>query len=130
MLRDADTFSSFAVDEVERAKEFYAGTLGLDVVDAELGMDVPGGLEIHLDDGARILVYPKADHTPAEFTILNFRVYDIDQAVDDLTARGVVFEHYGSPLKTDAKGIHRSPQVRPVAWFRDPAGNIMSVIQA
>lgn len=129
MLSEADIFSSFAVDDVEKARQFYADTLGLDVVDAQLGTDVPGGLEIHLDDAARILIYPKEDHIPAEFTILNFRVADIERMVGRLEERGVEFERYDTPPRTDEKGIHRSPQVRPVAWFRDPAGNILSIIQ-
>lgn len=129
MLGDADIFSSFAVNDVERARQFYSETLGLDVVKVELGTDVPSGLEIHLDDKARILLYPKDNHVPAEYTVLNFRVANIDRAVDELSSRGVEFEHYDTPPRTDEKGIHRSPQVRPVAWFRDPAGNILSVIQ-
>jgi catechol 2,3-dioxygenase-like lactoylglutathione lyase family enzyme len=131
MLRDANAVSGFAVDDVPRAKEFYGTTLGLEVADAALGVDgadVPAGLEIHLGPGTRVMVYPKPDHTPATFTILNFLVEDIERAVDELTARGVRFEHYEMP-KTDAKGIHRTPEVRPVAWFRDPAGNILSIIQ-
>jgi catechol 2,3-dioxygenase-like lactoylglutathione lyase family enzyme len=102
------------------------------VADAALGVDgadVPAGLELHLGPGTRILVYPKPDHTPATFTILNFLVDDIDRAVDALTARGVRFEHYQTDPKTDAKGIHRTPEVHPVAWFRDPAGNILSIIE-
>ncbi len=125
-------FSSFAVDDVTRAKEFYGMTLGLEVVDAPLGVegaDVPAGLEIHLGAETRILCYPKPDHAPAAFTILNFMVDDIEQAVDELTARGVRFEHYETGPKTDARSIHRAPEVRPVAWFRDPAGNILSLIQ-
>ncbi len=74
------------------------------------------------------MVYPKPDHVPATFTILNFLVDDIERAVDELTARGVRFERYDTP-RTDAKGIHRTPEVRPVAWFRDPAGNILSIIE-
>lgn len=132
MLKDAEAFSSFAVDDVPRAKEFYGTTLGLEVVDAALGVDgadVPAGLEIHLGSGTRIGIYPKPDHTPATFTILNFLVEDIERAVDEFTARGVRFEHYETGPKTDAKGIHRRPEVHPVAWFRDPAGNILSIIQ-
>ena len=131
MLKDAKAFSGFAVDDVPRAKEFYGTTLGLEVVDASLGVDgaeVPAGLEIHLGPGTRIGIYPKPDHTPATFTILNFMVEDIERSVDELSARGVRFEHYEMP-KTDAKGVHRTPEVRPVAWFRDPAGNILSIIQ-
>jgi catechol 2,3-dioxygenase-like lactoylglutathione lyase family enzyme len=132
MLKDAKAISGFAVDDVPRAKDFYGTTLGLEVVDASLGVegaDTPAGLEIHLGPGTRILVYPKPDHTPATFTILNFTVEDIERAVDELTARGVRFEHYETGPKTDAKGIHRRPEVQPVAWFRDPAGNILSMIQ-
>jgi catechol 2,3-dioxygenase-like lactoylglutathione lyase family enzyme len=106
--------------------------LGLEVADAPLGVegaDVPAGLEIHIGPGTRIVVYPKPDHTPATFTILNFLVEDIEQTVDELTARGVRFEQYETGTKTDAKGIHRTPEVHPVAWFRDPAGNILSIIQ-
>jgi catechol 2,3-dioxygenase-like lactoylglutathione lyase family enzyme/AraC-like DNA-binding protein len=131
MLKDAKALSGFSVDDVTRAKEFYGTTLGLEVVDASLGVegtDVPAGLEIHLGPGTKIRIYPKPDHTPASFTILTFMVEDIERAVDALTARGVRFEHYDSP-KTDAKGIHRTPEVQPVAWFQDPAGNILSIIQ-
>jgi catechol 2,3-dioxygenase-like lactoylglutathione lyase family enzyme len=132
MLRDANAFSGFAVDDVPRAKEFYGTTLGLEVADAALGVEgavVPAGLEIRLGSGTRVLIYPKPDHAPATFTILNFLVDDIERAVDELTARGVRFEHYASGPKTDAKGIHRTPEVHPVAWFRDPAGNILSIIE-
>lgn len=133
MLKDAKAFSSVAVDDVPRAREFYGTTLGLEVVDASLGVEganVPAGLELRPGPGTRILLYPKPGHTPASFTVLNFLVGDIERAVDELTARGVRFEHYDEPaLKTDAKGIHRRPEVHPVAWFRDPAGNILSVIE-
>ena len=131
MLEDATAFSGFAVDDVQRAKEFYGTTLGLEVADAPLGVegaDVPSGLEIRLGSGTRVMVYPKPDHTPATFTILNFVVEDIERTVDELAARGVRFEQYENP-KTDAKGIHRTPEVHPVAWFRDPAGNILSIVQ-
>ena len=131
MLRDATAFSSFTVDDVPLAKEFYGTMLGLEVTDAALGVegaDVPAGLDIHLGAGTRVGIYPKPDHVPATFTILNFIVPDIDRAVDELTARGVRFEHYEVP-KTDARGIHRTPEVHPVAWFRDPAGNILSIVQ-
>jgi catechol 2,3-dioxygenase-like lactoylglutathione lyase family enzyme len=116
---------------VPTAKEFYGTTLGLEVADAALGVegaDVPAGLELRLGPGTRVMVYPRPDHTPATFTILNFLVPDIERAVDELTARGVRFERYETP-RTDAKGIHRTPEVHPVAWFRDPAGNILSLIE-
>jgi catechol 2,3-dioxygenase-like lactoylglutathione lyase family enzyme len=132
MLKDAQAFPGFAVDDVPRAKEFYGTTLGLEVADAPLGVegaDVPAGLELWLGPGTRVMVYPKSDHVPATFTTLHFLVDEIERTVDQLTARGVRFEQYESP-KTDAKGIHRTPEVHPVAWFRDPAGNILSIIQA
>jgi catechol 2,3-dioxygenase-like lactoylglutathione lyase family enzyme len=131
MLKDAKAFPGFAVDDVPTAKEFYGTTLGLEVADAALGVggaDVPAGLELRLGPGTRVVVYPRPDHTPATFTILNFLVPDIERAVDELTARGVRFERYEQP-KTDAKGIHRTPEVHPVAWFRDPAGNILSIVE-
>ena len=131
MLKDAKAFSGFAVNDVARAKEFYGTTLGLEVADAPLGVegaDVPAGLELRLGAGTRVMVYPKPDHEPATFTILNFLVEDVERAVDELTARGVRFERYEDP-KTDTKGIHRTPEVHPVAWFRDPAGNILSIIE-
>ena len=133
MLKDARAFLGFAVDDVPRAKQFYGTTLGLEVADAALGVegaDVPTGLELHLGPGTKVMVYPKPDHAPATFTILNFLVKDIERAVDELTASGVRFEHYDEPgPRTDAKGIHRTPEVHPVAWFRDPAGNILSIVQ-
>jgi catechol 2,3-dioxygenase-like lactoylglutathione lyase family enzyme len=131
MLKDSKAFSGFAVDDVGRAKEFYGTILGLDVVDAPLGVegaDVPVGLEIRIGPDTKVMVYPKPDHTPATFTILSFFVGDIEAAVDELTARGVRFEQYETP-RTNTKGIHRTPEVRPVAWFRDPAGNILSIIE-
>jgi catechol 2,3-dioxygenase-like lactoylglutathione lyase family enzyme len=133
MLNATRAFSSFAVNDVARAKAFYSSTLGLDVVDAPLGVegaDVPAGVEIRLGAGTTILMYPKPDHTPATFTILNFVVDDIERVVDQLSAAGVRFERYETYPKTDAKGIHRDRRVRPVAWFRDPAGNILSIIEA
>jgi len=90
---------------------------------------VPTGLEIRIGNETKVLIYPKPDHKPATFTILNFVIDDIERAVDELTARGVRFEQYETAPKTDAKGIHRTQEVRPVAWFRDPAGNILSLIE-
>lgn len=129
MFRQTQAFSSISVDDLERAKAFYGDTLGLDVTEVS-GM----GLDVGLGTGGRVFVYPKPDHQPATFTVLNFPVDDIDQAVDDLGARGVSFERYdleGSP-RPDAKGIYRSddPARGPsIAWFKDPAGNVLSVLQ-
>ena len=109
--------------DLEKAKEFYGRTLGLKVSESN------GLLALHLADGNNILIYPKANHTPATFTVLDFPVDDVDQAVDQLTKRGVRFEIYDlADLKTDKKGIMRGN--RPtIAWFKDPAGNILSVIE-
>jgi catechol 2,3-dioxygenase-like lactoylglutathione lyase family enzyme len=113
-------FSGFSVDDIPRARQFYGETLGLPVTEQH------GMLTLHVAGGRDILVYPKADHVPATYTILNFPVEDIDAAVDQLTGRGVVFERYDS---VDAKGVMRG-QGPPIAWFKDPAGNILSVLQA
>jgi catechol 2,3-dioxygenase-like lactoylglutathione lyase family enzyme len=112
------------VDDVEKARRFYEETLGLRVsVMQEMG----GMLQLHLGSGAYVLVYGKPDHTPATFTVLNFPVPDVDEAVDELAARGVRFEHYDDP-PTDEKGIMRAGGPL-IAWFTDPAGNVFSVLQ-
>lgn len=122
MFKDARAFSSFSVNDQDAAREFYSSVLGLDV------SVTPEGLGLRLADGGEVFVYPKPNHQPATHTVLNFKVQDIDDAVDRLKERGVGFEHYDDPdLTTDDKGIHRGrPQI---AWFRDPAGNILSVLQ-
>ncbi|WP_330228787.1 VOC family protein [Nocardia sp. NBC_00508] len=121
MLADSRAFSGFSVDDVDAAKTFYAETLGIRVSE-ENGM-----LNLHLGGGATVLVYPKSDHTPATFTILNFPVPDIEAAVDELTSRNVRFERYEF-AEQDEKGIHRGGGPL-IAWFTDPAGNVLSVIQ-
>jgi catechol 2,3-dioxygenase-like lactoylglutathione lyase family enzyme len=122
MLTDSKAFSGFAVDDLAAAKEFYGKTLGL-AVSEENGL-----LELTLGGGTTVLVYPKPDHEPATFTVLNFPVDDVDAAVDELGQRGVAFERYDEPdLETDGKGIARG-QGPTIAWFRDPAGNILSVL--
>ena len=122
MLQHNSTFSSFSVDDVQKAKEFYGKTLGLEVTETD------GMTELHMGNGSRILVYPKPTHVPATFTVLNFSVSDLDKAVDDLIAQGVQFEQYEGDIKTDVKGICRS-EWGAIAWFKDPAGNILSVVQ-
>jgi catechol 2,3-dioxygenase-like lactoylglutathione lyase family enzyme len=122
MFRDTQAFSGFSVDDIGRAREFYGGTLGLDVRDFE------GMLELRLGGGATVLVYPKDDHVPATFTILNFPVDDVDRAVDELTAAGVSFERYPQ-FDQDEKGIMRG-NGPDIAWFTDPAGNVLSVLHA
>ena len=123
MFRDTHAFSGFAVDDMDRAKEFYGQTLGLEVDENE------GMLNLRLGGGAHVLIYPKAAHEPATYTILNFPVKEIEPAVDELRARGVKFESYEGDLKTDEKGIFRG-EGPLIAWFRDPAGNILSVLEA
>ncbi|MFI6217638.1 VOC family protein [Nocardia brasiliensis] len=118
---DSKAFSGFSVDDLEAAKTFYAETLGLKVSE-EHGM-----LQLHLATGATVLVYPKPDHTPASCTILNFPVPDIDTTVDALTRRNVHFERYDF-AQQDEKGIHRGGGPL-IAWFTDPAGNPLSIIQ-
>ena len=123
MLSESKAFSGFSVDDPEKARRFYEDTLGLRVSDLEM----PDMMRLHLGSGADVLVYPKANHTPATFTVLNFPVPDVEKAVDELTARGVRFEHYDDP-PTDEKGIMREGGPL-IAWFTDPAGNVFSVIQ-
>ena len=124
MLANTNAFSGFSVDDIARAKEFYGDTLGLRVSEEN------GLLTLHLAGERNTLVYPKPDHTPATFTILNFPVTDIEKTVEDLTSRGVEFERYeGTDIETDEKGIFRGGGPL-IAWFKDPAGNILSVLQA
>ena len=124
MLADSKAFSGFAVDDLQQARQFYGETLGLETSEQH------GLLTLHLAGGRDTLVYPKDDHTPATFTILNFPVDDIDRTVDELAARGVRFERYDG-LDQDEKGIARgiAAGMGPdIAWFTDPAGNILSVL--
>lgn len=124
MLKDSHVFSGFSSSDIPKAKEFYSQMLGLDVTE-ENGM-----LTLKLAGGSNVLIYPKDDHQPATYTTLNFEVSDVEAAVDALTRAGVSFEHYDNAdgPSTDAKGIFRD-QGPPIAWFKDPAGNILSVIQ-
>jgi predicted enzyme related to lactoylglutathione lyase len=125
MLKDSKAFSGFAVKDLEAAKRFYGQTLGQDVRDGPMGI-----LELHLAGGATVMVYPKDDHVPATYTILNFPVDSIDAAVDKLTSAGVTMEQYGNAeMPQDAKGIARDPQGPAIAWFKDPSGNILSVLE-
>ena len=121
MFATTKAFSGFAVDDVEKARKFYGETLGLKTSE-EYGL-----LTLHLAGDRPTLVYPKPGHTPANYTILNFPVDDIDGAVDDLVARGVRFERYDG-FEQDEKGIARG-EGPYIAWFRDPAGNVLSVLQ-
>jgi catechol 2,3-dioxygenase-like lactoylglutathione lyase family enzyme len=121
MFTNTKAFSGFAVDDVDKAREFYSEALGLEVSEEN------GLLTLEIAGDRPTLVYPRPNHTPADYTILNFPVDDIDQAVDDLTARGVQFERYEG-FDQDDRGIMRA-EGPPIAWFKDPAGNVLSVIQ-
>lgn len=121
MFTHTKAFSGFAVDDVDRAREFYGDTLGLKTSEQH------GLLFLHIAGDRDTLAYPKPDHAPADYTILNFPVDDIDAAVDELTARGVKFERYDA-MEQDGKGIMREGGPY-IAWFRDPAGNVLSVLQ-
>ncbi|QDK81336.1 VOC family protein [Spirosoma sp. KCTC 42546] len=123
MFENTKAFSGFSVDDLQKAKAFYQQTLGLKVTEEAMGL-----LSLHISGGTTILIYPKPNHTPATFTILNFPVADVDKTVDELTALGVQFEHYEGEIKTDEKGISRG-YGPTIAWFKDPAGNILSVLE-
>ena len=124
MLADSPAFSGFSVDDPEAAKAFYTDTLGIPVEDRSGGM-----FALKLAGGRDTLVYPSPNHAPASYTVLNFPVPDVEAAVDELAERGVVFEKYeGTPLATDAKGVFRGGGPL-IAWFTDPAGNVLSVLQ-
>ncbi len=125
MFKPNSAFSSFSVDDLAKARAFYADTLGLQVDDES------AGLRLHLPGGSVVFAYPKNDHQPAVFTVLNFEVDNIDEAVDALRAKGAQFEHYDE-IPADKKGIARglaTHQGPDIAWFKDPAGNILSVLQ-
>ncbi|MEQ9440863.1 MAG: VOC family protein [Cyclobacteriaceae bacterium] len=126
MLKHTKAFSGFSVNDLEKAKAFYGDVLGLDVKMQDGPMEL---LELHIEGGNNILIYPKPNHEPATFTILNFPVENIEETVDELTKRGVHFEQYEGEIKTDEKGISRSDQGPDIAWFKDPAGNILSVLE-
>jgi catechol 2,3-dioxygenase-like lactoylglutathione lyase family enzyme len=121
MFANTKAFSGFAVDDVPKAREFYGGTLGLETSEEH------GLMTLHLAGDRPTLVYPKPDHTPATYTILNFPVDNIEAAVDQLTARGVHFERY-EWAEQDERGIFRGGGPY-IAWFKDPAGNVLSVLE-
>jgi catechol 2,3-dioxygenase-like lactoylglutathione lyase family enzyme len=122
MFKHTKAFSGISVDDPQKAQEFYSQTLGLDVTTEH---DL---LFLHVGGGSKILIYPKRNHAPATYTIINFPVDDIEQAVDELTKRGVRFEQYDGDLQTDEKNIFRGGGPL-IAWFKDPAGNILSVLE-
>lgn len=124
MFEQAQAFSTFSVNDIKRAEQFYRDVLGLSVT------ETPEGLALEFPNGGRVFIYPKPNHEPATFTVLNFPVSDVEAAVAELGKQGINFEHYDLPgIKTDDKGIARG-QGPTIAWFKDPAGNILSVVQA
>lgn len=125
MFKNSKVFGSFSTNDIAVAKKFYGETLGVETKDNAMGV-----LELHFSNGTSVMVYPKPNHEPATFTILNFPVDDVEKTVDDLTAKGVVFEQYDYPdLKTNEKGISTDERGPKIAWFKDPAGNILSVLE-
>jgi catechol 2,3-dioxygenase-like lactoylglutathione lyase family enzyme len=123
MLKESKAFSGFSVNDIQKAKDFYGRTLGLQVSESH------GLLTLQLAGGNKVLIYPKVNHAPATFTVLNFPVENVDESVDELAKRGVRFEIYDeSDIKTDDKGIMRG-NGPTIAWFKDPAGNVLSVIE-
>lgn len=125
MFSKTKAFSGFSVDNMDKAKRFYGEVLGLSVRENAMGI-----LELLIEGGHPVIIYPKPDHQPATFTILNFPVADIEEAVDTLIDKGVTFEQYTGSIETDAKGICRGSGGPLIAWFKDPAGNILSVLEA
>lgn len=126
MFKDTKAFSSFSVDDLEAAKQFYGETLGLDVVES------PEGLELHIAGSTPVFIYPSDSYTAPKHTVLNFPVADIEEAVDELAKRGVRMEQYDQPgIKTDERGIMRGRDMGPraIAWFKDPADHVLSVLQ-
>jgi catechol 2,3-dioxygenase-like lactoylglutathione lyase family enzyme len=124
MLTKSKAFSSFSVNDLQKAKAFYQEILGVNVTDNPMGL-----IELHIEGGNKILVYPKPNHTPATFTVLNFPVTNIEEEVDELTQKGVLFEQYTGEIQTDEKSISRGNGGPDIAWFKDPAGNSLSVIE-
>ena len=127
MFKNSHAFSSFSVDDLAKAKSFYTDTLGLEV------SETPEGLGLEIAGGGSVFLYPKPDHAAAVFTVLNFPVDDIDEAVDQLRSKNVKFESYGGDIETDEKGVFRGADQEGmgpnIAWFKDPAGNILSVVE-
>jgi catechol 2,3-dioxygenase-like lactoylglutathione lyase family enzyme len=123
MFKPKDAFSSFSVDDVEKARRFYGETLGLEVSDGGMGT-----LQVQLPSGSRVMIYPKDNHEAATFTVLNLVADDVEQAVDELNSLGIQTKIYDDPaLPTDAKGIMKDNGMA-IAWFKDPAGNVLSVV--
>lgn len=128
MFKDTPVINGFSTGDIKKAKDFYGGTLGFTVEENEGGI-----LTLHFTGGGKTFVYPKPNHQPATFTIMNIMVEDIEEAVDGLLSKGVAFEHYDGDIHTDEKGIAWGKKVNMgpnIAWFKDPAGNILSLLEA
>jgi predicted enzyme related to lactoylglutathione lyase len=124
MFKNSKAFSGFSTNDIPKAKDFYSKVLGLEVTE-----EMEGILALHIAGSSNVIIYPKPNHSPATFTVLNFPVDNIDEAVDELTKRGVKMEIYDEgDLKTDSKGIMRG-EGPTISWFKDPAGNILSVLE-
>jgi len=126
VFKDVKAFSSFSVNDISKAKEFYGKTLGIEVFEEE------EGLALQIKGGGSVFIYPKDDHKAATFTVLNFPVQNLDEAVDKLKGLGIRFESFEGEMKTDEKGIYRGKergQGPNIAWFKDPAGNFLSVLE-
>ncbi|MBA3829267.1 MAG: VOC family protein [Taibaiella sp.] len=123
MFHLTKAFSGFSVNNLEKAKEFYQGILGIEVTEGSMGI-----LKLHIAGATPIIIYPKPDHTPATFTILNFPVDNVEEAVTELSKKGIIFEQYQGQLQTDEKGIFHGGGPK-IAWFKDPSGNILSVLE-
>jgi predicted enzyme related to lactoylglutathione lyase len=123
MFGQTNAFCSFSVNDLQKAKEFYNQTLGIEISEGMMGI-----LTLHISGGGKIIIYPKPNHEPASFTVLNFPVSDVEKTVDELTSLGITFEQYEGEIKTNEKGI-ASGNGPKIAWFKDPAGNILSVLE-
>ena len=124
MLKETSVFSGFSTNDIPKSREFYQNILGLEVTETEMGI-----LQIYTAGNNPIVIYPKENHVPATFTVLNFSVPDIESTVNQLISKGITFEQYNDPIKTDEKGICWNDESPNIAWFRDPAGNILSIIE-
>lgn len=124
MFKHTNAFSGFSVNDLQKAKKFYSGILGLEVREDDMGI-----LEVHIEGSNNLIIYPKSNHEPATFTVLNFPVDDVEKTVDALIEKGIVFEQYKGEIQTNEKGICDNGYGPKIAWFKDPAGNILSVLE-
>lgn len=123
MFKNTKAFGGFSVKDKQTARQFYGDLLGIEITENEMGI-----LELHISGSSPFMVYEKPAHVPATFTILNFPVENVEKAVDQLISKGITFEQYEEPIKTDEKGIHSHSQGGKIAWFKDPSGNVLSIV--